>query len=124
MHFLDIFKFSGKLVELIQHVFEFCGPKNMIEDVRDFCKIEKRRCTAPMMLTNAWKRMIVISAQFLRVVVDSCRLAYYAYFRNSLSMAAENTADKIYDIADDLGSITRYTLDFHMPEEFEIGEFD
>ena len=124
LHFLDIFKFSGKLVQLIQSTFEFCGPKVMIEDIKNFCNLEKKRCTAPIMLTSAWSRMIVLTAQSSRVVVDTIRLAYYAYYRTSLSMAAESTADKIYDIADDLGSITRYTLDFHLPEEFEIGEFD
>ena len=68
--------------------------------------------------------MFVIGAQSLRIVVDTVKLCYYAYYRNSMSMAAENAGDKIYDIADDFGAILRYTLDFHVAEEYDIGEFD
>ena len=124
LHFLDIFKVAGKITELTESIFEFCGPKMIIEDVRDFCKIDPKRCTAPVMLTNGWRRMFVISAQALRIVVDTVKLCYYAIYRNSMSEASKEAGDKIYDIADDIGSIFRYTLDFHIDEEVDIGEFD
>ena len=116
LHFLDIFKMTGKLTELISGIFEFCGPRMVIEDVRNFCKIDSKRCSIPLMLTNGWRRMFVIGAQSTRVIVDSVKLGYYAIYRHSISMAAEDTGDKLYDMADDLGSIFRYTLDFHMPD--------
>ena len=37
LHFLDIFKVAGKLTDLTESIFEYCGPKMIIEDVRDFC---------------------------------------------------------------------------------------
>jgi len=41
-----------------------------------------------------------------------------------MSEASKEAGNKIYDIADDFGSIFRYTLDFHIDEEVDIGEFD
>ena len=124
LHFLDIFKLAGKVVALVHSSFEYCGPKHIIMDVRDFCLVEEKRCTAPIMLTNMWRRMIVIGAQMMRVTVDSIKIIYWAFIRESQVDATHWTSSKLYDIGDDLGSISRYIFDFRVKEEFEIGEFD
>ena len=59
MHFLDILKFSKKVTDLIESIFEHCGPKVVIEDIRNFCSVDKKRCTWPIVLTNAWWRMLI-----------------------------------------------------------------
>ena len=59
---MDVPKMTSKTVDIFDNVFEFCGYKQIIEDVRDFCKIDEKRCTAPVLLTNFLWRSIMISA--------------------------------------------------------------
>ena len=124
LHFLDIFKFSSKVNNLIQQVFEYCGPKAVIEDARQFCKLDKDRCTWPIVLSNAWWRSAVLLVQNFRIFVNLIHLCWYAYKRNSMEDASEWTSSRWYDIGDDIGSGVRFILDFRVDEEIEQSEWD
>jgi hypothetical protein len=124
MHFLDIFRFSAKSSNLIKSTFEECGPKAVIEDIRLFCSVDKKRCTWPIILTNAWWRTVVIFVQSFRILVNFIHLGWYAHKRSSMSNASELTTSRLYDIGDDMGSISRFILDFRTDEEFEQSEWD
>ena len=91
INFLDIFKFSSKVTKLIQSVFEHCGPKMVIEDTRQFCKVEDR-CTWPIVLSNAWWRMAILFVQNFRIFVNLIHLCWYAYRRETMEDASEWTS--------------------------------
>ena len=62
LHFLDAVKFTSKSANVISNTFEQCGYKKMINDVREFCEEDPKRCMAPAVMTNLWWRSAVIAA--------------------------------------------------------------
>mmetsp|Transcript_12977 Transcript_12977/g.21945 ORF Transcript_12977/g.21945 Transcript_12977/m.21945 type:complete len:186 (-) Transcript_12977:155-712(-) len=125
LHFIDAIKMTEKAGNLIQSIFEDCGYNQMSIDIKQFCKFDEDRCKTSTLLTNVWWRLFVIGAQSLRVTIDSFELIYYAIDKEKLKgkRASMDTAMKLFDIGDDLGSIFRYILDFHVDEDLVLGEF-
>ena len=125
MHFLDLFKFTTVMAQVIQDIFENCGYQQMVVDLENYCKIGDV-CHPSLILTNLWWRSPVITFTTLRILINIIEIITYVGERdiNGLSVMNELTTSKLYDIGNDFGNITRYISDFHLESVLKRGEFD
>ena len=133
LHLLDLIKFTGKSSEVIHHTFEYCGYKDTMHDLTVFCSLDGldelkdwKKCSPQTILTNIWWRQPVLFSQFIRVQYNLVEVIQYALNKKQTGqmVASQKTASTLFDMGDDIGTMARYILDFHLVEKIDIGDWD
>ena len=89
-----------------------------------FCSVDSKRCTLAQILTNLWWHTAIIGILSVRIFVNMIELIVWGATRNEDSQAEIKTENNLYDIGEDVGSIIKYTLDFHTMETIKNNEWD
>ena len=130
-HVLDLIKFTSKTSEVIHHTFEYCGYRDSMHDLSVFCSLDGldelkdwKKCSPQTILTNIWWRQPVLYSQLLRVQYNIIEVIKYAINKpvTGQIVASIMTASTLYDMGDDIGTMARYILDFHLVEKIEMDD--
>ena len=89
-----------------------------------FCEIDPKRCSIPVVLTNIWWRLGIIIVLFFRILTNDVELIVYASDKEVDPEAANESAETMYEMGEDFGTILKYILDFHVEMDTTRGEFD
>ena len=125
LHFMDIFKVPLSGITLVQHVSSECGYRQIMHDITIFCDNDLSRCTTQTLLSNFYWRAPIIALQSFRVFVNWLQLAVYTSKKNQgVEEAVEWMQDTMFDMGEDLGSISNFILDFHLEQGIHKSEWD
>ncbi len=78
VHFLDLIKLTNELILIQENIVSSCGFREMFEGLTQFCEIDPRRCSIPVVLSNLWWRMGIITVLFIRIFSNDVELIVYA----------------------------------------------
>mgnify|MGYP004561602297 FL=1 len=124
VHFLDLFKLTNELILISENIVNYCGTKEMFLGLKEFCDIDPERCSLPMVLTNTWWRMGIIIVLALRIFSNDIELIVYASEKDEDPDAASESAETMYEMGEDFGTILKYILDFRVTMDTKRSEFD
>ena len=123
-HFLDLWKITRESIKISRHINDKCGFQYMIKSMNHFCEVDHARCTFGQILTNLWWHTAIIGILAIRIIVNMIELIVWGAARDEDSQAEVKTENNLYDIGEDVGSIIKYTLDFHTMETIKNNEWD
>merc|ERR1712166_923651 len=124
VHFLDLFKFTNEVIVVGQNILSECGIKHMFLGLQQFCEVDPIRCSTPVILTNIYWKIGIILTLALRIFSNDIELIIYATDINEGPNAAQESADTLYDMGEDFGSILKYIIDFRLEMDTSRSEFD
>ena len=78
----------------------------------------------PVILSNVWWRIGIISVLAARIFSNDIELIIYADSKDEDSNAATESADTLYDMGEDFGAILKYIIDFRVEMDTTRSEFD
>ena len=116
VHFLDLFKLTNELILISENIVNY--------GLKEFCDIDPERCSLPMVLTNTWWRMGIIIVLALRIFSNDIELIVYASEKDEDPDAASESAETMYEMGEDFGTILKYILDFRVTMDTKRSEFD